>query len=92
MAGPDHPVTIDLGSRGARPAPLTAGDVESAEAEVYGARTSADQGVAAAEARLAEEMNRRREAEADRDQAQADREEPRRGRLPGDQPHGRAAP
>jgi chromosome segregation ATPase len=53
----------------------SAGDVESAEAEVYAARTSADQRVAAAEARLAEEMNRRREAEADRDQAQADREE-----------------
>jgi colicin import membrane protein len=53
----------------------SAGDVESAEAEVYAARTSADQRVAAAEARLAEEMNRRREAEADRDQVQADREE-----------------
>ena len=53
----------------------SAGDVESAEAEVYAARTSADQRVAGAEARLAEEMNRRREAEADRDQAQADREE-----------------
>jgi colicin import membrane protein len=52
-----------------------AGDLESAEAEVYAARTSADQRVAAAEARLAEEINRRREAEADRDQAQADREE-----------------
>jgi colicin import membrane protein len=53
----------------------SAGDVESAEAEVYAARTSADQRVAAAEARLAEEMNRRREAEADRDHVQADREE-----------------
>jgi colicin import membrane protein len=53
----------------------SAGDVESAEAEVYAARTSADQRVAAAEARLAEEINRRREAETDRDQAQADREE-----------------
>jgi chromosome segregation ATPase len=53
----------------------SAGDVESAEAEVYAARTSADQRVAAAEARLAEEMNRRREAEADRDHAQAEREE-----------------
>ncbi|MGH3155803.1 MAG: hypothetical protein ACRDNF_04385 [Streptosporangiaceae bacterium] len=53
----------------------SAGDVESAEAEVYAARTSADQRVAAAEARLAEEINRRREAEADRDQAHADREE-----------------
>jgi colicin import membrane protein len=53
----------------------SAGDVESAEAEVYAARTSADQRVAAAEARLAEEMNRRREAEADRDHAQAERDE-----------------
>ncbi len=53
----------------------SAGDVESAEAEVYAARTSADQRVAAAEARLAEEIGRRREAETDRDQAQADREE-----------------
>jgi len=53
----------------------SAGDVKSAEAEVYAARTSADQRVAAAEARLAEEINRRREAEADRDQAHADREE-----------------
>jgi colicin import membrane protein len=53
----------------------SAGDIESAEAEVYAARTSADQRVATAEARLAEEINRRREAEADRAQAQADREE-----------------
>jgi colicin import membrane protein len=53
----------------------SAADPESAEAEVYAARTSADQRVAAAEARLAEEMNRRREAEADRDHAQAEREE-----------------
>ena len=53
----------------------SAGDVESAEAEVYAARTSADQRVAAAEARLAEEMNRRREAEAGRDHAQAERKE-----------------
>jgi colicin import membrane protein len=53
----------------------SAGDVESAEAEVYAARTSADQRVAEAEARLAEEMQRRREAEADRDQAHADRQE-----------------
>jgi len=53
----------------------SAGDVESAEAEVYAARTSADQHVAAAEARLAEEIQRRRDAEADRDQAQADREQ-----------------
>jgi colicin import membrane protein len=51
------------------------GDVESAEAEVYAARTSADQRVAAAEVRLAEEINRRREAEADRDQAHAEREQ-----------------
>jgi len=53
----------------------SAGDVESAEAEVYAARTSADQRVAATEARLAEEINRRRDAETDRDQAHADREE-----------------
>jgi colicin import membrane protein len=53
----------------------SAGDVESAEAEVYAARTSADQRVSAADARLAEEINRRREAEADRDHAQAEREE-----------------
>jgi hypothetical protein len=51
------------------------GEVESAEAEVYAARTSADQRVATAEALLAEEINRRREAEADRARAQADREQ-----------------
>ncbi|HUZ55591.1 MAG TPA: hypothetical protein VMU94_24060 [Streptosporangiaceae bacterium] len=48
---------------------------ESAEAEVYAARTSADQRIAAAEALLAEEINRRREAETERDQARADREQ-----------------
>jgi colicin import membrane protein len=53
----------------------TTGDPESAEAEVYAARTSADQRIAAAEARLAEEINRRRETETERDQARADREE-----------------
>ncbi len=52
-----------------------AGDIESAEAEVYAARTSADQRVATAEARLAEEMQRRRDAEAERDAAHADREQ-----------------
>src|SRR6266545_7755238 len=51
----------------------SAGDVESAEAEVYAARATADQRIATAEARLAEEIQRRRDAEADRDQAQADR-------------------
>jgi len=53
----------------------SAGDPESAEAEVYAARTSADQRVAAAEARVAEEINRRREAETERDQARADRDQ-----------------
>jgi colicin import membrane protein len=52
-----------------------AGDIESAEAEVYAARTSADQRIATAEARLAEEIQRRRDAEADRDTAHADREQ-----------------
>ena len=51
------------------------GDIESAEAEVYAARTSADQRVATAEARLAEEIQRRRDAEAERDTARADREQ-----------------
>lgn len=51
------------------------GDIESAEAEVYAARTSADERVAAAEARLAEEIQRRRDAEAERDSARADREQ-----------------
>jgi chromosome segregation ATPase len=51
------------------------GDIESAEAEVYAARTSADQRVATAEARLAEEIQRRRDAEAERDAARADREQ-----------------
>src|ERR1017187_800456 len=51
------------------------GDIESAEAEVYAARTSADQRVATAEARLAEEIQRRRDAEAERDDARADREQ-----------------
>jgi chromosome segregation ATPase len=51
------------------------GDIESAEAEVYAARTSADQRVATAEARLAEEIQRRRDAEAERDAAQADRDQ-----------------
>jgi chromosome segregation ATPase len=51
------------------------GDIESAEAEVYAARTSADQRVATAEARLAEEIQRRRDAEAERDTAHADREQ-----------------
>jgi colicin import membrane protein len=51
------------------------GDIESAEAEVYAARTSADQRVATAEARLAEEIQRRRDAEAERDHARADREQ-----------------
>jgi len=53
----------------------SAADPESAEAEVYAARTSADQRVAAAEARLAEDINRRREAETERDQACADRDQ-----------------
>jgi colicin import membrane protein len=53
----------------------SAADPESAEAEVYAARTSADQRIAAAEARLAEEINRRREAETERDQAHADRDQ-----------------
>jgi colicin import membrane protein len=52
-----------------------AGDIESAEAEVYAARTSADQRIATAEARLAEEIQRRRDAEAERDDARADREQ-----------------
>jgi colicin import membrane protein len=51
------------------------GDIESAEAEVYAARTSADQRVATAEAQLAEEIQRRRDAEAERDTARADREQ-----------------
>jgi len=51
------------------------GDIESAEAEVYAARTSADQRVATAEARLAEEIQRRRDAETERDAARADREQ-----------------
>jgi colicin import membrane protein len=51
------------------------GDIESAEAEVYAARTSADQRVATAEARLAEEIQRRRDAEAERDTARAEREQ-----------------
>ena len=51
------------------------GDIESAEAEVYAARTSADQRVATAEARLAEEIQRRRDAETERDAAHADREQ-----------------
>ncbi len=42
------------------------GDIESAEAEVYAARTSADQRVATAEARLAEEIQRRRDPESER--------------------------
>ena len=49
-----------------------AGDIESAEAEVYAARTSAEQRVAAAEARFAEEIQRRRDAEAERDDARAE--------------------
>src|SRR5450756_1274735 len=52
-----------------------AGDIESAEAEVYAARTSAEQRVATAEARLAEEIQRRRDAEAERDDARAEREQ-----------------
>jgi colicin import membrane protein len=51
------------------------GDIESAEAEVYAVRAGAEQRVAAAEARLAEEIQRRREAEAERGAAQADREQ-----------------
>jgi colicin import membrane protein len=51
------------------------GDIESAEAEVYAARTNADQRVATAEARLAEEIQRRRDAEAERDAARAEREQ-----------------
>jgi colicin import membrane protein len=51
------------------------GDIESAEAEVYAARTSAEERVATAEARLAEEIQRRRDAEAERDTARADREQ-----------------
>jgi colicin import membrane protein len=52
-----------------------AGDIESAEAEVYAARTSADQRVATAEARLAEEIQRRRDAELEREAARADRDQ-----------------
>lgn len=52
-----------------------AGDIESAEAEVYAARTSADQRIATAEAHLAEEIQRRRDAEAERDAARTDREQ-----------------
>lgn len=52
-----------------------AGDIESAEAEVYAARTSAEQRVATAEAHLAEEIQRRRDAEAERGAANADREQ-----------------
>jgi colicin import membrane protein len=51
------------------------GDIESAEAEVYAARTSADQRVATAEARLGGEIQRRRDAEIERDDARADREQ-----------------
>jgi chromosome segregation ATPase len=51
------------------------GDIESAEAEVYAAHASADQRVATAEARLAEEIQRRRDAEAERDAARNDREQ-----------------
>ena len=51
------------------------GDIESAEAEVYAARTGADQRVATAEARLAEEIQRRRDAETERDDERADREQ-----------------
>ena len=51
----------------------SAADPESAEAEVYAARASADQRIAAAEAGLAEEITRRRDAETERDQARADR-------------------
>jgi hypothetical protein len=47
------------------------GDIESAEAEVYAARTSADQRVATAEARLAEESQRRRAAVSERDAGRA---------------------
>jgi hypothetical protein len=43
--------------------------------EGYAARTSADQRIATAEARLAEEIQRRRDAEAKCDQARADREQ-----------------
>ena len=42
---------------------------------MYAARTSADQRVATSEARLAEEIQRRRDAEAERDTARADREQ-----------------
>ncbi len=42
---------------------------------MYAARTSADERVATAEARLAEEIQRRRDAEAERDMARADREQ-----------------
>jgi hypothetical protein len=42
---------------------------------VYAARTGADQRVAIAEARLAEEIQRRRDAESERAAAQADREQ-----------------
>ena len=52
-----------------------AGDLESAEAEVYAARTSADERVATAEARLGEEIQRRRDAETARETARADREQ-----------------
>lgn len=51
------------------------GDIESAEAEVFAARTSAEERVATAEARLAEEIQRRRDAEAERDTARTDREQ-----------------
>jgi hypothetical protein len=51
-----------------------AGDIESAEAEVYAARTSADQRVATAEARLAEEIQCRWDTETGRDAARAARQ------------------
>jgi hypothetical protein len=51
------------------------GDIESVEAEVYAARTSADRRVATAEACLADEIQRRRDAEAERDTARIDREQ-----------------
>ena len=51
------------------------GDIESAEAEVYAARTGADQRIATAENRLAEEIQRRRDAESERDADRADREQ-----------------
>jgi len=52
-----------------------AGDLESAEAEVYAARTTADQRIATTEAHLAEEVQRRMTAETERGTARAHRDQ-----------------